>query len=120
MPSDIDDYFARLEGPMKDVAVALRQVLDKQLSEGRVALAWGFPCWFGNERIFSVVAHTKHCNLQLWSGARLASKWPNRIEGTGKDLRHVKVRSIDDIDDELNDIISAAIALDATDPKRVR
>ena len=35
-------------------------------------LAWGFPCWSGNQRIFSVSAHTSHCNLQLWYGAHLA------------------------------------------------
>jgi hypothetical protein len=56
----------------------------------------------------------------LWSGARLAEHYVGRIEGSGKMLRHVKVRSVDEIDDELLDIIDRAVQLDEEHPVRVR
>jgi len=71
------------------------------------------------ERVFSIRAHRHHCNLQLWSGARLSERF-TRIGGTGKQLRHVKIRSAAQLDDGIDDIIEAAIELDGIDPVRVR
>lgn len=120
MPKAVAAYFDQLEEPMKTLALALGQAIAKGHPGLKVTLAWGFPCWLGHERIFSVIAHARHCNLQLWSGARLADQYLGRIEGTGKQVRHVKIRSLDEIDDEFMDIIDRAIALDEDDPVRVR
>ena len=118
-PKTVDAYFDQLEPPMRDVALALRARIEALGPGLSCKLAWGFPCWSGNERIFSVIAHSEHCNLQLWYGAELADLSP-RIEGTGKSLRHVKLRSVAEIDSALDTVIKAAIALDATDPQKVR
>ncbi|HEX6869064.1 MAG TPA: DUF1801 domain-containing protein [Candidatus Limnocylindrales bacterium] len=45
--------------------------------------------------LFAIIPHTAHVNLQLADGAVLANP-DGRIEGTGKRVRHVKVRSVDD------------------------
>jgi hypothetical protein len=45
--------------------------------------------------LFAIIAHKVHVNLQLADGADL----PNAgglIEGTGKRIRHVKIRSVED------------------------
>ncbi|MGB3624938.1 MAG: DUF1801 domain-containing protein [Henriciella sp.] len=120
MPKAVQTYFDELDGPMKTVAVAMGDAIVAQHPGLKATLAWGSPCWFGHERIFSVIAHARHCNLQLWSGARLAEHYLGRIEGTGKQLRHVKIRSESEIDDELIDIIDRAVQLDDVDPVRVR
>lgn len=114
----VNGYFAKQEPPMKEIALALRERVEALGPGLTCKLAWGFPCWSGNERVFSVIAHTDRCNLQLWNGANLAPRF-DRIEGTGKALRHVKVRRVYEIDDGLDAIIRAAIELDATDPQRV-
>ncbi len=44
---------------------------------------------------FAIVPHTAHVNLQLADGAELPNT-DGRIEGTGKRIRHVKVRSVED------------------------
>jgi hypothetical protein len=45
--------------------------------------------------LFAIIPHKAHVNLQLADGVDLPD--PNhRIEGTGKRIRHVKVRSTDD------------------------
>lgn len=119
-PNAVAAYFTKLDGPMKAVATALGEAVHAQGPHLKATLAWGVPCWTGNERVVSVMAHARHCNLQLWSGARLAEYYLGRIEGTGKALRHVKIRSSEDIDDELIDIIDRAIALDQMAPVRVR
>ena len=44
---------------------------------------------------FAIIPHTAHVNLQLADGADLPNP-DGRIEGTGKRVRHVKVRSVED------------------------
>ena len=120
MPKAVLEYFDKLDGPMKKVAMTLGDAVYRQGPHLKATLAWGVPCWTGNERIVSIMAHARHCNLQLWSGARLADQYLGRIEGSGKALRHVKIRDIGEIDDELVDIIDRAIQLDQDAPVRVR
>lgn len=45
--------------------------------------------------VFAIIPHTAWVNLQLADGADLPNEH-GRIEGTGKRVRHVKVRSIED------------------------
>lgn len=116
----VDTYFNKQVGEVANIANALRRLLDQKKHKLTCALAWGYPCWSGNERIFSVIAHKDRCNLQLFYGSDLASDWPERIEGTGKRLRHIKIRSIKEIDKELKDIVAAGVKLDRDDPHKVR
>ena len=44
---------------------------------------------------FAIIPHKAHVNLQLADGADLPNP-DGRIEGTGKRVRHVKARSVDD------------------------
>jgi len=45
--------------------------------------------------VFAIIPHKGHVNLQLADGAALANP-DGRIEGTGKRVRHVKARSVED------------------------
>ncbi len=109
-------YFKSLAAGSRRLALALRQALTRAGPDLTEQLTRGYPSWHGRGWIFSVIGHSAHCNLQLARGAELAAQFPDRIEGSGKSLRHVKIRSEDDIDGELEDIIDAAIALDAASP----
>lgn len=119
-PASVVAYFESLDGKTAPIAAALRKTIERRWPLLNSKLAWGVPCWTGNERVFSIIAHSEHCNLQLWSGARLADHYVGRIEGTGKALRHVKVFSPGDIDDELIDIMERAVELDGAEPRAVR
>lgn len=119
-PKTVRDYFDGLDAHQSRIATALEDHIKIRWPHLTVKLAWGFPCWSGNERVFSVIAHADRCNLQLWQGARLADDYLRRIEGSGKALRHVKVFDVRQIDDELIDIMEQAVGLDAIDPMRVR
>ena len=45
--------------------------------------------------LFAIIPHRSWVNLQLANGAELPDP-DARVEGTGKRIRHVKVRSVDD------------------------
>jgi hypothetical protein len=45
--------------------------------------------------LFAIISHRAHVNLQLADGVDLPNA-DGRIEGSGKRIRHVKVRSVED------------------------
>ena len=119
-PKSVRAYLDNLDPHQGEIALALEDAIKTHWPHLTVKLAWDFPCWSGNERVFSVMGQADRCNLQLWQGSRLADDYLDRIEGTGKSLRHVKVYAVDQINDELIDIMDRAVTIDATAPQRVR
>ncbi len=60
--------------------------------------------------LFAIIPHKTHVNLQLADGVDLPDP-DGRIEGTGKRIRHVKVRSVDDAaSDWLQRVVAAQLA----------
>jgi hypothetical protein len=63
--------------------------------------------------VFAIIPHRAHVNLQLADGAELPDP-DARIAGTGKRIRHVKVRSVDDArSDWIRRVIDAQLAFRA-------
>jgi hypothetical protein len=59
---------------------------------------------------FAIIPHKAHVNLQLADGVELLDP-DGRIEGTGKRIRHVKVRSVEDAGAPwLRSVIGAQVA----------
>ncbi len=64
--------------------------------------------------LFAIIPHKSWVNLQLADGAELPNP-DGRIEGTGKRIRHVKVRSVEDASAAwLRAVIAAELAFRAT------
>jgi hypothetical protein len=73
------------------------------MPEAREIVDWGnhLLAYSLGERMrdlaFAIIAHKAHVNLQLADGVDLADP-DGLVEGTGKRIRHVKCRSIEDCD----------------------
>jgi hypothetical protein len=100
----IDAGFDRiLEGNAPEVvatAHALRATVKKampdvveQVDFGNGLLAFGRSMAM-RDLLFAIIPHKSHVNLQLADGADLPNA-DGSIEGTGKRIRHVKVRSVE-------------------------
>ncbi len=58
----------------------------------------GSPCYSVNGQMVALIGdYKKHINLYFFQGARLSSE---RLEGTGKGMRHIKVAVESDINPE--------------------
>ena len=93
-----------LDATAPDVAAIARNLRDTVLEAWPGAIEWFDPgnglLAVGSERAmkalqFAIIPHKSWVNLQLADGADLPDP-DGRIEGTGKRIRHVKVRSVDD------------------------
>ena len=77
---------------------------------GLLAIGWTRSM---KDLAFAIIPHRSHVNLQLADGALLADP-DGRIEGTGKRIRHVKVRSVEDAQSAwLRTVIDTQIAFRA-------
>lgn len=76
--------------------------------EGLIAIGTGRRM---SEVLFAIIAHRDHVNLQLADGVDLPDR-SGIVEGTGKRVRHVKVRSPEDLERlPLRDLVRAQVAL---------
>ncbi len=73
---------------------------------------YGVPWYRGRNYVCAIASHSRHTNLEFYRGTSLRD--PGRLlEGTGKNMRHVKVRSVNDVArPALRALIREAIELD--------
>lgn len=112
-----DDLLAITEEPMRPIAAALRDmVLDVHPDAVEVVRLGDRAATFGvgpkkmSEGHTYVLPHTEHVNLGFYFGADLPDPG-GLLEGTGKKLRHVKVRSVEAVAaPALRTLVAAALA----------
>lgn len=100
------DVDPKLRVLLQALRVTTRRALPKAVEQ----VKWGNPVYAVNGKNVACFMHYEdHVNLGFFMGTKLKS---NRLEGTGKGLRHVKIRSRADIDGkELCRLLREAAAL---------
>jgi hypothetical protein len=86
----------------------------------RIERRWGLPWFVGRDLVCCVGAFTGHVGVEFWRGATLA---PHHalLEGTGKNLRHVKLRSVREAGSPaFLRLVQDAVRLDAESDPRPR
>jgi hypothetical protein len=83
---------------MKEISKELRRIVMAFSSELKEEIKWGVPTYSLKKNICSIMAHKNHVNFQLMQGAHL--KDALELEGTGKDMRHMKFSSLGEIKEE--------------------
>lgn len=102
------------------VAETVRQLVRAIAPELKVQSRWGHPWYVGNDLVFLVGAFDHHVSVEFWRGTTL--KDPSHLlEGTGKNLRHVKLRSVEAATSpEFVGLLREAIRLDLASEPRPR
>jgi hypothetical protein len=112
---DVDRLLADRNPDIQAIAGALRTVIRTQLPGvveqvdfGDKLIAFGHSMKM-RDLLFAVIPHTAHVNLQLADGIDLPDP-TGIVEGTGKRIRHVKVRSVGDANrDDIQALVRAQI-----------
>lgn len=106
-----DEYFERLDSPMKEISNELRRIITSFSSELKEVMKWKVPTYSIKKNICSIMAHKEYVNFQFMQGAHL--KDAQELEGTGKDMRHMKFFSPDEVEPEkVEKFLTQAIELD--------
>jgi hypothetical protein len=106
-----DDYFENLNSPIKEISIELRRIVTTFSPELKEEIKWGVPTYSINKNICSIIAHKRHVNFQIMQGAHIGNI--DTLEGTGKDMRHMKFLSLHEINQAtVEKCLMQAIALD--------
>jgi hypothetical protein len=102
-------------------AAARTKALVRESAPGlRTEKRWGLPWYVGNDLVLTVGAFTHHVGVEFWRGSAVPDP-DHLLEGTGKNLRHVKIRTAAEArSPKLARLIRAAVELDRVEPKRMR
>ena len=122
MERGVEDYLAGLEGAPGAVAAVLRDLLRTIAPELGETIKWGQPVYSSGGPVCYFRAGKNHVTFGFWRGAELGKLSP-RLERSGDKMAHLKLRTLDDIDEaEIRAMVCKAMELnrDKGDPSKER
>jgi hypothetical protein len=94
----VAEILDHLDSKKKLIAERLRTLVRKTLPDTVETVKWGNITYLLNGKNLSwLLIYNDHVNFGFFNGSKLNSRL---LEGTGKDLRHIKIRTESDIDEK--------------------
>ena len=111
-----DDWLANVDPRLRPIATKLRRMFLEAGPDLRESIKWGNPCFEKKVRTFYIASQAdKYVTLGLWQGALLPNL-DGLIEGTGKRMRHVKIRTAEELENpKVGRIIREAVEIDGAE-----
>ncbi|MDI6723684.1 MAG: DUF1801 domain-containing protein [Methanobacterium sp.] len=108
---DIDEYLDKDNPKMNKVALKLRNLILEMFPDMNEVIKWKNLVYEKEGYVCAILIHKAHINIEFWRGTEFQDP-ENRLEGTGKKLRHIKIKSESDIDVEyIKKLIQESIEL---------
>ena len=109
MPDAIEKFFQSYTDEVAELASTLRETITSSLPDASEKLQLGWKCvTYSQQAPFcAILPHAKWVNLQFHKGAELDDPG-GLLEGTGKSMRHIKVRTREDISKALVELVVRA------------
>jgi hypothetical protein len=113
----IDAYVERKNASLADVASAVRRLVKKTVPAATEAVnAWGIPVFELNGAFCLLMVGKNHVTFGFTQGASIHDP-DGLLEGTGKNLRHVKLKKPEQVDHPgLRRLVQEAAALNGQAP----
>ena len=108
-----EDWLEGVEPGLRPMALGLRRMFLEAEPDLRESIKWGNPCFEKKLRVFYLASQgDRYVTLGLWQGALLQNP-EGLIEGTGKRMRHVKIRNMEELEGTgVGRIIREAVGID--------
>ena len=120
-PKAIDAYVQQRNPGLKEVVAAVRRLFKKTVPAAAEAVnPWGVPVFEVNGTLCFLMVGKQHVTLGFAQGTSLPDP-AGLLEGTGKNLRHVKLKTADQVSNpHLENLIIEAAVVNAKTPSRMR
>lgn len=109
-----DEYIAAFDDWRTDAMNRLRELVREAAPHATLTIRWAQPVWEWNGPMIWMKAYPEHVNIGFWRGAEMED--PDKVlTGEGEKMRHVKVKSVDEIPaDALRVLIKQATRLNTS------
>jgi hypothetical protein len=117
-PTNHNEYLREKNLGIQEAANHLRAFVKKNLPKAKEGInPWHVPIFESNGPICYYMAGKNHITLGFIRSTLLPDP-EGLLEGTGKNLRHVKIRSVADLNrKDLRELLKSAAALNAKEPQ---
>ena len=107
----VDEYIAAFDDWRTDAMKRLREVVKEGAPHSAVGIKWAQPVWEWNGPMIWMKAAKDHVSIGFWRGTEMDD--PGKVlEGDGDRMRHIKVKSVDEIPaDALRELVRQAVRL---------
>jgi hypothetical protein len=118
-PATHDEYLRDKNLRLEEVVTRLRALVKKSVPKVKEGVnPWHIPIFESNGPICYYMAGKNHITLGFIRGTSLPDP-EGLLEGTGKNLRHVKIKSVDDLNRKgLGELLRFAARLNAKEPQQ--
>jgi hypothetical protein len=94
-----ESYFAQQPAEKRALLEKLRALVAQGVPDAQSSIKWGVPFYQRNgKRICSLAAFKEHVGINFFAPPSVLADPKKKLEGGGKTMRMLKVRSVDDID----------------------
>jgi len=110
----VDGYIAQLENRQAEIVSEVRKIILTAVPEADEAIKWAQPVYSLNGPFAYIKAFKNSVNFGFWRGVDINDPG-GLFEGSGEKMRHVRLTSMDDIDQQVfADFVKQAVSLNLT------
>jgi hypothetical protein len=100
MNQQVTDYIQTAEADQKQIMEVLRELIHSSVRNVKEEFKWSRPVFASTHDFAYLKTAKKYVTLGFFKFDNLND--PNhKLEGTGKDMRHIKIKTMKDIDREM-------------------
>ena len=97
MDKKVKEYIEKQPSPQKEILLKVREIFLKTLPDCKEKMTWGVVV-FGDNKFYIASMKTRvHVGFAINGLSQEEIKF---FEGSGKTMRHIKIHSLDDIDEK--------------------
>ena len=97
MDKQVNDYIEKQKSPQKEIIQKVRNIFLKTLPSCEEKKAWGVIVFAGGKFYIGAIKNRVHVGFAI-NG--LNKEEIDLFEGSGKTMRHIKIHSLEDIDEK--------------------
>ena len=96
MDKKVKDYIESQKSPQKEIIIKIREIFLKTIPGIEEKSAWGVIALAGGKFYIAAMKNRVHVGFAIYG---LSKEEIGLFEGSGKTMRHIKIHSFDDIDE---------------------
>jgi len=96
MDEEVEKYIEKQQAPQKDILKKVRNLILESLTDCEEKTAWGVVTFAGGKFYIAALKNKVHVGFAI-NG--LSKEEISQFEGSGKTMRHIKIHTLSDIDE---------------------
>ena len=97
MDEKVDEYIKKQKSPQKEILEKLRKIFQKTLPTSDEKMRWGVITYSEGKFYIAAMKNRVHVGFAITG---LSKDEVSLFEGSGKTMRHIKISTLEDIDEK--------------------